>query len=123
MDLKRARVIAAHRAPERPAIRVAPGEAVTLGERDQDWPEFVWTTLANGLGGWIPSVLFDRDRGEATAQQDYDTRELDADVGDELLLHHELAGWWWAENADGAQGWIPARVLETIEDNDSSGAT
>jgi hypothetical protein len=120
---KRARVIASHRAPERPAIRVAPGEAVTLGERDQDWPEFVWTTLASGLGGWIPSVLFDRDRGEATAQQDYDTRELDADVGDELLLYHELAGWWWAENASGAQGWIPARVIETFEDNDSSRVT
>lgn len=115
--MKRARVIATHRAPDRPAIRVAPGDAVTLGERDGDWPEFVWTTLATGLGGWIPSVLFDRDHGEATARQDYDTRELDADAGEVLVLHRELAQWWWAENERGEQGWIPARVLEPIEEH------
>jgi hypothetical protein len=36
-----------------------------------------------------------------------------------LILHHELAGWWWAEKTNGGQGWIPARVLEAIEDSDS----
>lgn len=115
MDGRRARVIAAHRAPDRPAIRLTPGESVTLGERDIDWPQFVWTTLATGLGGWVPSALFDREYGEAIAQQDYDTRELDADVGEILTLHRELADWWWAENTHGASGWIPARAIEIIE--------
>lgn len=108
----RARVIAEHRAPDRPAIRVAPGDTVTLGERDNDWPQFVWTTLASGLGGWIPSVLFDRELGAATAQKDYDTRELNAGVGEIMTLHYELADWWWAENAQGESGWIPARAIE-----------
>jgi len=115
MAVKRARVVLQHRAPERPAIRVSTGDTVTLGERDTDWPQFVWTSLASGLGGWIPSMLFDRDFGEAVAQQDYDTRELDADPGDVLTLHDELAGWWWAENAQGASGWIPARAIEFID--------
>ena len=113
--MKRARVVAQHRAPDRPAIRIAPGDEVTLGERDNDWPQFVWTTLASGLGGWIPSVLFDRDMGLATAQREYDTQELDADVGQILTLHHELADWWWAENERGASGWIPARAIEIID--------
>lgn len=125
MTTRRARVIAAHRAPDRPAIQVAPGDAVTLGERDNDWPQFVWTTLASGLGGWIPSVLFDRDYGEATTQQAYDTRELDAEAGELLVLHDELADWWWAENAQGMRGWIPARAIriqgvERLDDNDSA---
>jgi len=111
----RARVVAAHRAPDRPAIRVRPGDAVTLGARDADWPQFVWTTLADGLGGWIPADIFDRDHGAAVAQQGYDTRELDAEPGDELALHRVQADWWWAENADGASGWIPARVIEIID--------
>ena len=64
--MQRARVIAAHRAPDRPPIRIATGDPVTLGERDSDWPNFVWTTLAQGLGGWIPAVLFDNDIGQAT---------------------------------------------------------
>ncbi|MCD7097977.1 SH3 domain-containing protein [Stenotrophomonas sp. MMGLT7] len=111
-----ARVVSAHRAPQRPPIRIAPGDAVTLGERDTDWPQFVWTTRADGLGGWVPAALFDAARGPATALQVYDTRELDADAGELLALQHELADWWWARNARGDSGWIPARVLAPATD-------
>ncbi len=114
MTAQRARVTEQHRAPDRPAIRVQAGERVTLGDRDSEWPDFVWTALASGLGGWVPSALFDAERGQASALQDYDTRELDADPGDELVLHRELAGWWWAENARGEAGWIPTRKLELL---------
>ena len=110
----RARVLEAHRAPDRVPIRVRAGERVTLGERDGDWPDFVWTALASGLGGWIPSFLFDADSGQANALEDYDTKELDAEPGEELALHRELAGWWWADNARGDSGWIPARKLEHL---------
>ena len=81
----------------------------------------MWTELATGLGGWVPAALFDGERGSAVARQGYDTRELDADAGERLQLHHELAGWWWAENTQGACGWIPARVLRILEDSDSLG--
>ena len=114
MAAQRARVTEAHRAPDRPAIQLQAGERVTLGDRDSEWPEFVWTALASGLGGWVPSALFDVERGQASALQDYDTKELEADVGEELVLHRELAGWWWAENARGGAGWIPARKLELL---------
>ncbi|HWU70163.1 MAG TPA: SH3 domain-containing protein [Pseudoxanthomonas sp.] len=117
MGTKRARVVVAHHAPEHAPIRVAKGDTVTLGERDIDWPDFVWTTLAQGIGGWIPSTLFDRESGEAVAQDDYDTRELDTEVGEILTLHREQAAWWWAENARGEQGWVPARAIEFIEEN------
>lgn len=117
----RARVIAAHRAPEREPIRIAPGDKVTLGGRDGEWPQFVWTTLSEGFSGWIPGNLFDNEQGDATAQSEYDTRELDADIGDILVLHREMADWWWAEhtqaNKQGTGGWIPARALQIIEDS------
>jgi hypothetical protein len=114
VSAQRARVTEIHRAPDRPAIRMQAGERVTLGDRDTEWPEFVWTALASGLGGWVPTALFDAERGQASALQDYDTKELDADPGDELVLHRELAGWWWAENARGESGWIPTRKLELL---------
>ena len=110
--MKRARVIVTHRAPDRPAIRVVAGDTVTLGDRDIDWPHFVWATLASGLGGWMPAAMFDAERGAARARDDYDTRELDAEAGEVLVLHHEIADWWWAENVLGTTGWIPARNLE-----------
>jgi len=112
MAIQRARVVERHRAPDRPAIRVAAGERVTLGDRDTEWPQFVWTSLASGLGGWVPTALFDAERGQASALEDYDTRELDAEPDEEVVLHREYADWWWAENARGECGWIPARKLE-----------
>lgn len=117
--MRHARVVVSHRAPDRPAIQIARGDAVTLGERDRDWPQFVWTTagIGEGLGGWVPAALFDAESGPATALADYDTRELDADADEILLLHYELAQWWWAENARGLQGWIPARALELLDDD------
>lgn len=113
--MRHARVVVAHRAPDRPAIQVARGEAVILGDRDGDWPQFVWTTIAEGHGGWVPASLFDNEYGPATALSDYDTRELNAAADEILSLHHELAQWWWAENSSGAQGWIPARALELLD--------
>ena len=117
--MRRARVIAEHRSPDRPAIRVSAGDSVTLGERDSDWPQFVWATLAQGLGGWIPAALFDRDTGTATALDDYDTRELATRIGESINVHYEQEGWWWAENANGESGWIPARAIELIEEDPS----
>ena len=114
--MQRARVSAEPRSPDRPAIQVSAGDSVTLGERDSDWPQFVWTTLAQGLGGWIPAALFDRDTGAATALADYDTRELATRIGESITVHYQQEGWWWAENANGESGWIPARAIELIDE-------
>lgn len=115
--MRRARVVVSHSAPDRPPIQVLRGDAVMLGDRDVDWPEFAWVTVAEGRGGWVPATLFDQDRGPAVALDDYDTRELDAQADEIVQLHRELAGWWWAENALGVQGWIPERALEMLGDD------
>ncbi|MEO6518646.1 MAG: peptide-binding protein [Pseudoxanthomonas sp.] len=118
--MRQARVIAAHRAPDRPSIQVATGDAVMLGERDSDWPQFVWATLAQGLGGWIPAVLFDREIGEATALADHDTRELPTEIGKLITRHQQQEDWWWAMNARGDSGCVPARAIALIEDKPDS---
>ncbi|TYT27075.1 peptide-binding protein [Luteimonas viscosa] len=112
--MARARATSVHRAPDRPALRIGIGDRVVLGERDDEWPQFVWAT-ATGIGGWIPATLFDAEHGPATALAAYDTTELDVDPGEPLVLHHELADWWWVENTRGARGWVPARKIERID--------
>lgn len=113
--MRRARVATAHRAPDREPIRCTAGDTMTLGERDTEWPEFIWAELEHGQGGWIPAALFAQAGDRAVITQDYDTRELEADPGDELRLHNWLADWWWAENANGTCGWIPARAIVLID--------
>ena len=70
--------------------------------------------------GWAPCDLLrplDAERAETLAS--YDARELDVSVGQSLRLHDELGGWWWAQREDGAQGWVPARHLQVIQDDAS----
>lgn len=113
----RARLVRDYRTTFANPIGFAAGEVVRLGERDGEWPAFVWVETADGNAGWAPhGWLRPLGDGRAEALSDYSARELDADAGDIVLLHSELGGWWWAERADGAQGWLPARDLETLDE-------
>ncbi len=107
-----ARVVRDYRTQYANPIRFAKGETVTLGERDTEWPAFVWTITSDGNAGWAPfdwlQPLGD-DRAEAL--RDYSAQELDVDAGDDVILHHELGGWWWCERNSGLYGWVPADCL------------
>lgn len=93
-------------------IRFAAGDIVTLGERDSEWPAFVWTITADGNAGWAPhDWLAPLGNGRAEALRDYSAQELDVGAGDEIVLHSELGGWWWAERSDGCRGYVPATHL------------
>lgn len=109
----RARIIRDYRTQYVNPIRFAQGEIVTLGERDTEWPAFVWTVKQDGNAGWAPlDWLKPLGDGRAEALHDYSAQELDADAGDDIVLDDELGGWWWSRHADGRCGWIPATHLE-----------
>ena len=40
----------AHNIPRRPPLRLTVGEAVQVGDRDTEWPEFVFVTASHGTG-------------------------------------------------------------------------
>lgn len=112
--MQRARVVRDYRAQYANPIRFAAGEVVALGERDTEWPAFIWTTtLTDGNAGWAPfDWLKPLGDGRAEALHDYSAQELDVDAGDDVVLHHELGGWWWCERADGHCGWVPSEYME-----------
>ncbi len=107
------RVVRDYRRQYANPIRFSKGDIVTLGERDTEWPAFVWTITADGNAGWAP---FDwlKPLGEkrAEALRDYSAQELDVNAGDEVILHHELGGWWWCEDTKGRGGYVPAEHVE-----------
>lgn len=115
--MRRGRLLVPHRAPARPAPVFLGGDVVRVGHRDTDWPGFAWTTGHDGVGGWVPAELIGLGSdGIAFMTTAYDTRELDAEAGELVVLHREIAHWWWCENAAGDTGWIPARAITPHED-------
>ncbi|HKA69266.1 MAG TPA: SH3 domain-containing protein [Actinomycetes bacterium] len=110
------RVIArvAHEIPDRAPLRVAPGEEVTVGERDTEWPEFVFITASGGTG-WVPARHLSQPSGRAVVITAYDTTELPTQVGDvlEVVTEDPVSGWLWCRSGVGREGWVPVRTVDT----------
>ena len=103
---------ARHKPPSRPPIRIAAGEQVVAGERDTEWPAFVFVTTESGAG-WVPSRHLSGDSGPVQVVRDYDTTELAAEPGDALtvLTRDDEGSWLWCRDQHGRQGWIPLRAV------------
>lgn len=111
MTMLRAKV--AHTIPERPPIRVVPGQRVHAGKRDTEWPEFVFVTTGDGAG-WVPERHLDTSSDPAVVLTEYDTTELSTTAGEELTLlqRDDASRWAWVRNAAGREGWVPLRTVE-----------
>lgn len=101
-----------HEIPERAPLVVSPGDVVQVGERDTEWPAFVFVTAPLGTG-WIPARHIDIDGPFGIVRVGYDPTELPASAGEQVdvVRDDSESGWSWCRNADGREGWIPHRVL------------
>jgi hypothetical protein len=109
------RASAAHTIPQRPPIRVVPGQQVQVGQHDTDWPTFVFITTDDGAG-WVPERYLDTSADPAVVVTSYDTTELATAAGEELTLveRDDPSGWALVRNAEGGEGWVPLSALEPI---------
>jgi SH3 domain-containing protein len=109
------RATTAHTIPERPPIRVTPGQQVQAGQHDTDWPAFVFITTDDGAG-WVPGRHLDTSSDPAVVIIAYDTTELATTAGEELTLitQDTPSGWAWVRNTAGQQGWVPLRTVEPV---------
>lgn len=103
----------AHRVSERPPLRLAVGQRVEVGDRDTEWPEFVFVTAADG-SGWVPARYLSAPSGAAVVQTAYDTTELATHVGEVLQVVAEdfISGWLWCRSHGGGEGWVPVNTLD-----------
>lgn len=106
----------AHEIPDRPPLRLEVGDRVEVGERDSEWPAFVFVTAKHG-SGWVPERHLDRQDGSALVAKGYDTTELPTQEGEELeVLREDLtSGWLWCRAKNGREGWVPERTLSPLE--------
>jgi variant SH3 domain-containing protein len=104
-----------HEISERPPVQLEVGDDVEVGERDTEWPEFVFVTGERGAG-WVPSRHLSSSSGPAVVKIPYDTTELPTEVGDVLLVVAEdlPSGWLWCRSGTGREGWIPVKTVEEL---------
>jgi hypothetical protein len=96
-----------------PALAVVAGQTLTLGKEDDEWPGWVWCTPTGGPSGWLPihKLTQNADGLTATANVDYDTRELAVNPGETVTVLVQELGWSFCQNAAGDRGWIPDTCL------------
>ncbi len=96
-------------------IEFSRGDVLALGKEDDEYPGWIWTTVASGNAGWAPLSrirLQNSKQGQATA--DYCARELNTRVGQRVTCMQELCDWLWVESDTGETGWIPRHTAEAI---------
>ena len=103
----------AHEIPDRAPLTLSVGEEVQEGDRDTEWPEFVFVTTTHGTG-WVPARHLSQPAGPAVVQTAYDTTELPTQVDEvlDVLADDLLSGWLWCRASSGAQGWVPVSTVE-----------
>jgi hypothetical protein len=113
MSQSRVVVRAAHNIPDRSPLRLAVGDEVRVGERDDEWPEFVFVTASHG-SGWVPGRHLSASAGAAVVQTEYDTTELPTAVGEvlDVLVEDLRSGWLWCRSSSGREGWVPVKTVE-----------
>lgn len=96
-------------------VRIREGEAIVVGHRNQQFPEFLWCAVEDGHAGWVPEVFLRMDgTREATALRDYDAAQLTVIKGELLEALEQVGAWVRCRNAAGAEGWVPESCLEDL---------
>jgi mannitol-1-/sugar-/sorbitol-6-/2-deoxyglucose-6-phosphatase len=116
------RTVRPHRPPDRAPIVVVPGDALDVGDRDDQWPAFVLVTTATGAQGWVPlrhltrAGLLEEMRFTVRQGHRYDTTELEVDPGTDLVVKEpDLgSGWLWCVDESAHEGWLPVGCVQTV---------
>jgi len=82
------------------------GEYISITKACDEWPGWFWCVNSAGIGGWVHESLFDKTGKAAVMLEDYNSTEIDAEVGEELKILRELGGWAWVKKGE-KYGWIP----------------
>jgi hypothetical protein len=106
----------AHQIPDWSPLQLAVGQRVEVGDRDTEWPEFVFVNAANG-SGWVPARHLSVSSGPAVVLAAYDTTELPTQIGEllEVVAEDLTSGWFWCRSRKGREGWVPIKTLDPTD--------
>jgi hypothetical protein len=93
---------------------VRAGDVVKVGGRDDDFPGWLWCEDESGMGAWAPESYLAIEGNKGIFKRDYNSFELDVDIGEELLVLDEESGWCRCERENGETGWLPIDKVKII---------
>ena len=108
------RVKEAHKASFDYSVVFRKGDKVRVGREDPEMPGWYWCENKDEEWSWIPEEYLDRSNAKGTVTRNYDTTELNVDVGESLEYVSEVKFWTLCRARDGKEGWVPTANLERI---------
>jgi len=88
------------------------GDRLVFERRESEWPGWIWCIASGGAAGWIPESWVVIDGDDCVMQRDYTAVELTVAQGDVVTVVRKEAGWAWARNESGEEGWLPLDRLQ-----------
>ena len=114
MKKRKCRVIKDYESPYTEPLVMSKGEILTFEEKECEWSGWIWCTNKFGESRWVPEKYLEIDGNKCKMVQDYNSKELNITVGEELTIEKEEAEWFWVINQKGVSGWVPIENVEII---------
>jgi len=108
-------VTRSYQTPYDDPLKLKAGEIVAVGEKEAEWPGWVWVTDSTGRSGWAPVSIIEISHGRGCLRTDYDATELNVGEGERLEIINTEAGWGWCRTGDGRTGWVPLEHMDKLK--------
>ena len=113
-DTRKYKVVKTYHSPYPDSIFFHKNDMVEIGEEfnsDSKWKNWIWCKGINNNEAWILKQYLNIVGKQGTINTDYNARELDVLVGDELSGHELINGFVMAEKMNSDKGWVPLKNL------------
>ncbi len=108
------RVTNEHKASFSYSMKAIEGDQVDVGREDPEMPGWFWCKDSKGVEMWVPSTHLKINQALGIFNQDYNSVELNAKVGDIVQYIGEALGWVECLDNMWRYGWIPKDKLVSI---------
>lgn len=100
---------------DRNPLALEVGDVVKVGKRDAAWSGWVWVSVADGRGSYVPEDVLADSGAQAGMDvevvEGFAARDLSVKKGDVVEMVYEVKGWIWGRDTGGVEGWLPEYLL------------
>lgn len=116
-SMKISKVLKSHESEITKSLVVKKGEQLEGQEKETKWDGWLWCRTKAGVDGWVPKSYLEplSEPRQYQLLQDYTSKELRVQPGDEVLVLIEESGWAWARSPMGEEGWVPLENLGDVK--------